>query len=392
MDTNLVGSSSGALTVTTDKFNCLYGGASAWGTAATTQNVMPVAGTLKNFYVKIDTTNPSGKTFAIYKNGVDTAITLTIPNGSTTGNDLSHTVSFVAGDTISVHATGGDGVTSTGIVRWAITATCAANVSMILGGSNAATGTTLPVYMSVSGESLNTAAGSNVEQVIPTNGTISNAYVQLNTAIGAGTNYTFTLVVNGVDSALAFTMNTAVATANDTTHSVSVSAGDRVYWRISTTAVPATKTVFISTQFSPTINGESIHMYGASRAQPTGTTIKYNSLMPVGLTFNATEAPAEVLTQAAVWKKLYIYEQTSIATGSLKYQPQVNGSAAGPSVTISSGQTGNDTSNTVTTSGGDTVSMGVTPTSPTVSLVEWGIVSYIAPPASVNSNFLAFMT
>jgi hypothetical protein len=390
VDTEIGGSSSGALTVATDKFNVLYGAGSAWGTAATTQSVMPVAGTLKNFKILFDTTNTGARTFAVYKNGVDTALTITIAAGAVSGSDLTHSVAFARGDTISIHATGGDGLTSVGVVRWTLIATCAANVSFILASSNAAMGTVFPVYVAAQGQEVDTVAGGNVEVVCPTSGTIWNARVQLNTAIGAGTNLTFTLVKNGVDTALVVVINTAVAIGNDTNagHSVSVVQGDRLYWRVDSSAAPTTKTSFIGAEFDPVTNGESIHMYGGSKAQPTGTTIKYQTISEANAVFNATETGQQVLSQAAVWQKLTVYEQTAIATGSLKYILVKNGSQAlsGPIVTISSGQTGQDNTNTVATASGDTMSMGVIPTSPTVSLVEWGIVSYIAPPVTADQN------
>lgn len=392
MDSNIVGSSIGVLTVATDKFNALYAAAGGWGTALTSQSVMPTAGTLKQFYVKMDTTNPSGKTFAIYKNGVDQALTITIPNGSTSGNDTTHTVTYAAGDTISLHATGGDGTTNVGIVRWTLAATQTTG-SMILSSSNAAMGTVFPVYIAPQGNNSDPTAGTNVEAIIPSAGTIKNAYVTLNSAIASGTDLTFTLFLNGVGQSLAVTLNlvNGLQSFNDTNagHAVTVAAGDKLYWKVTSTVAPASKTAFVSAEFDPTTVGESVHMYGGSKAQPTGTAIKYNTPGESNLSFTTTEANAQVLSQVAVWKNLYVLEQTSIATGSLKYQTQKNASATGPSVTITTGTTGNDTSNTTTTAAGDTISIGVTPTNPTVSLGEWGIVSYIAPAAAATVKQLS---
>jgi hypothetical protein len=387
MDTNIIGSSSGTLTVATDKFNGIYMASSAWGTAITTQNVMPVAGTLKNFYINCDAGPGAGisRTFAIYKNGVDTALTITVSGSGTgagvsTGNDTTHNVAFVAGDTISIHSTATATTTTAGVVRWTLAATCLANTSMILGSSGGNMGTTFPVYVAFQGIE-NETTGSFLEEVLPTVGTIKNAYVQLNNTATAI--MTFTLVQNGVDTSLVVTVGTGSATGNDLNagHAVTAAAGDRFYWRLNAAAA-ASRTAFISVQFSPSVNGESVHLYSGNRAQTTTATRFQTLTNNGGGGFTATEAPNQQLSQAAIWQKLYVYEQPAITTGNYLYQLAVNGVQGSPTVTVSAGQqTGSDTSNTRTISVGGTVSMGVAPiSSPNSASVEWGIVSYIPPP------------
>jgi len=68
---------------------------------------MPVAGTISNFYVTLDGSPGSGNsyTFLVRKNGADTPVTCTISETDTTGSDLTNSVSFAAGDYISIMVT-----------------------------------------------------------------------------------------------------------------------------------------------------------------------------------------------------------------------------------------------------------------------------------------------
>jgi len=71
------------------------------------QQFMPVAGTISNFYVILNGSPGSGNsfTFVVRKNGVDTLVTCTISGTNTTGSDLTNSVSFAAGDYISIMVT-----------------------------------------------------------------------------------------------------------------------------------------------------------------------------------------------------------------------------------------------------------------------------------------------
>ena len=70
------------------------------------EQVMPIATTLSNMRVKNSSVGGSAQTivYTLYKNGSPTTLTCTVATGSTTANDLTHTVTFAAGDTFSVQA------------------------------------------------------------------------------------------------------------------------------------------------------------------------------------------------------------------------------------------------------------------------------------------------
>jgi hypothetical protein len=68
---------------------------------------MPMAGNVSNFYVVLNGSPGSGKsyTFVVRKEGLDTPVTCTISGTDTIGSDLTHSVSFAAGDYISIMVT-----------------------------------------------------------------------------------------------------------------------------------------------------------------------------------------------------------------------------------------------------------------------------------------------
>lgn len=69
-----------------------------------TQHIIPVAGILKNLYVKVETAPGAGNNavFTVRINGVDKTITCTIADTATTGNDVAHSEAIAVGDLVSI--------------------------------------------------------------------------------------------------------------------------------------------------------------------------------------------------------------------------------------------------------------------------------------------------
>ena len=84
------------------------------------QQFMPVAGTVSDFYVILNTVPGSGSsyTFVVLKNGDDTPVTCTISGTDTTGSDLANSVSFYAGDYISIKVTPSEVNPTVTAMRW----------------------------------------------------------------------------------------------------------------------------------------------------------------------------------------------------------------------------------------------------------------------------------
>ncbi len=73
------------------------------------QQVIPVAGTLSNLCVLLNKAPQNGAgnqqiVFTVFKNGVATGVTCTIAENATNATDITHTVSFAVGDTITLES------------------------------------------------------------------------------------------------------------------------------------------------------------------------------------------------------------------------------------------------------------------------------------------------
>lgn len=94
-------------------------------TEANRQIISPVAGTLRNLYVRTISAQPAGGSLVLTVriNGVDTGITITIAAEAAAGtfSDTTHTAAIVAGDLISFSGLNNDGgSTSAGLIQWSI--------------------------------------------------------------------------------------------------------------------------------------------------------------------------------------------------------------------------------------------------------------------------------
>jgi hypothetical protein len=110
----------------------------------------------------------------------------------------------------------------------AASAATAGSAPMIIGGGAASdlyTSATayLPMFMNTY-----SATESEVQQAMPTAGTISNFYVRLTGSPGTGNNYIFTVRKNGSSTTVTCTVSDSTTSCTDTGHSVSFVAGDTI--------------------------------------------------------------------------------------------------------------------------------------------------------------------
>ena len=94
------------------------------------EQITPLAGTFKDFYVELDGTagtgNADGWIFKPRKNGVESGMVVYVLGSATTGNDTSNTFSVVAGDTVDLRNTirGNSANVNNRKVMWGITFEC----------------------------------------------------------------------------------------------------------------------------------------------------------------------------------------------------------------------------------------------------------------------------
>jgi hypothetical protein len=122
--TMIAGNISGNTVTTTSSYSMPGASNNPSSTQANFELGMPIACTAANLYVSQITANAGGvtTTFALQKNGVDTAITGTVTSGSGTGAiavDTTHTASYVKGDLMTLRFVTGSG-TSGQMGGWSI--------------------------------------------------------------------------------------------------------------------------------------------------------------------------------------------------------------------------------------------------------------------------------
>ena len=346
--------------------------------------IVTTPGTISNLRMVLSAAPGAGKTwtFAVRKNGVDTALTVAITGTATTGSDTTNPVTVVAGDVVSFHATPTSNP-SNALARWT-TDFEGTNAGECLVLGNAGGYMSATEYGQVSsGMATTNATETSVQQIVTAPGTLKNLYVKLSAAPGAGKSRTFTIRKNRVDTALAVTVSGTATTGSDTTNPVTVVAGDLLDIMLAFSGAPA-PICYVSTgmTFVPTTDGEAPIMSG-SAAYPTNSVATWVKLASgFGTVAWTSGNPASIQRSGAL--TLYnLYVSLTVAPGAGKSRvfTVYNGTTATAlTCTISgTGTTGNDTTHTAEVADGDTLTLVQTPSgTPANTFVRWGITSYIA--------------
>ncbi len=249
-----------------------------------------VAGTIRNWRCTlvgaITSTPGQSRTFVLRKNGINTALTLTISgSGATDASDLTHSVTVAPGDHLSVLHTATVTPTSTQMYC-RLDFEPADGVSQIYGSGGGSQGldATTRYRPLLSGETgrndFSEAANASLCGV---DGTITDLDVRLSSAPSTGKSRTFNIVKNAVvQDGTGGTVDTTVTIANAATtgtanFSLAIVAGDLLSLQCASSGSPATITSFQnSVVFVPDTSGEQILTLADYHALPTGSTA-YNT-------------------------------------------------------------------------------------------------------------------
>lgn len=244
----LTGTTSSAITAGTTQYEPFMTQAStnSWSSSLTaaTQTPVPHALTLDFLRVKVATAPGSGKNLVIVvlKNGTATALTCTISGTNTTAQDLTHTVSYSAGDTITLQATLDTGGTAFGTIYWSARQDASGAFALIGAVTSASAG-----FYPAMGSIGSAGTSGDTGLIVPCAGTVQSFYVNASASAG-----NFAVYKNAVAQTLT-TGSMGAATGNDTTHSFSVVAGDRILVRNTGTA----RVSSWGMSFLPTTDGQS---------------------------------------------------------------------------------------------------------------------------------------
>lgn len=233
--------------------------------------------------------------------------------------------------------------------------------SLLLRANNVTMGTTGPVYDSLvsSNEAIDTGTEAQHETLVASSGTLKNLRIKLGTAPGAGTSRTFTVRVNGASTSITLTISGTDTTGSDTSNTASVSAGDRIALLGTVTGAVADTRLFSSLEFSGTTANESLMSGGTGVAQLSTTDTEYISLNGLGQQSAAQATAEQLVAVGGTVKNLYIRLDAAPGVGTSRvFTVFKNGSSTALTVTISgTDTTGSDTTNSVSVSAGDKVSL-----------------------------------
>ena len=379
------------------KYNVICG-SGTWNAAeALRQNVFSVAGTLEKLFVELDAAPGAGENnvFTVNKNGVGTALTITIA-GATQVKDsieLAVPVTVAVGDKFSLECVASAGA-RIGYARYGTL--FRGNVS----GESCLL--TLPSlfflgtrYGTIHGQQGTLTPGVAATSIIPTPGTIKNMYVAMDVAPGVGKNYKYTLYKDSgsgfAATSLVVTITDPATTGNDTTHEVTFNAGDLAYIECLPSAAFAGGAVAsIGMTFVPDTDGESL-IVGASANVLSNVATEFSDLMQAPDVWGEIELEhIQTTPEDFILKKFYVGLSAAPGAGdsyTLTVRKELASPASGLEITISDAETtGNDTANEVAVSAEDVLSVQSTYSgTPGTPYAFYSMVGFIAPAAGGGS-------
>lgn len=366
-----------------------YGGinASGWSTAENSQSgLVSTGGVFKNFQVKLGTAPGSGKSwvFTVRKNGVDTALSVSIADTATTSAIDTSEVTFAAGDIIGITSTPTGTPTATGSEKHSIEFIPTTAGQTVLISSTSATNLANGQYTAIQSPKSPDATEFDAQILFPTAGVLKNFYVLLSTAPGAGTSRAFTVRKNASTTGeISVTIADTATTGNNTATELTVAAGDSVAILDTDTGAVAASVARFGLTFIPTTAGEFITCATTDDNLNNAAT-EYQYLTCADSTLSATEADFECLSVSATTvKKIYVKLQADPGTNpdAYTFNLRQNGGATALGVTITADATTGNASADVAVSAGDVLNYEIIPvnTPSATPHTQIGLLLYNAP-------------
>lgn len=267
--------------------------------------------------------------------------------------------------------------------------------TVVFGGDNSSPSTGASTYNRINAvyPSSWTSTESLRSSVVPSAFTLSNFYVELDTAPGAGTSYAFTVIKNGAATSLTATVSDTNTSATSIANSVSFVAGDTVSFQCTPSGTPASNSRQ-SWNFLATMNDLTVPMlsgFGAASASAT----QYTSLgsgHTASTGWSATESDMQIIAPTSgTLSNLRVRFNIAPGSGrSYQYTLMVNGVATALDTTVNgTSTTASDTTHSVNINAGDTLTMRSLPTGTpaTASNISFGVMF---TPTTPGESFFGF--
>lgn len=328
-----------------------------------------VAGEFQVFGVTLSSAPGTGKswTFTFVKNGVDTALTVTISD-SAVHAVISGVVAVSAGDVIAVRRTSTGSPSASGLLAHITTEFHGTAVGVSgYGSADQSVSGTVNCSLFQSGGWTAAVVDWN-RSIVGTGGTLTDLAVTLRAAPGGAASRTFVVYKNGVkQDGTGGTVNTTItitgaATTGSWSGTLTFAAGDQATLQHTDAGTPATSSASIGAAFQATTDGDS--QWGGtvmSNLPTTATTVYAKPQQRDTTAWDAVAADQTVihsgLTSFQI-RTLRVALNALTAANDLTWTLLRNGSAPSgtPSAVIASGTTsGSDTTGTLTIAAGDSV-------------------------------------
>lgn len=320
------------------------------------QNVIGEDITITKFRVFLQTAPGVGKsyTITIRKNGSSVGMPAVTISGTDQDEEWTGSVNFSAGDLLGIEFSPSGTPTAPTNTDWHIEYTTTGQKQLILGSASATMPNGATNYHQPNGDSgtsWSTTVG-DFEHVIPTGGNLTKLRVATpDGSPGSGKSYDFSVRLNNSSDNLTAQISDA-ETTEVTTGTVAVSAGDVYVIKEVPTGTPTARRGSWCITFEPTTNGEMIFGFG-SPAVPSASATNYEQMRGNGNNgWNSSESVRYSRPPAADYKKLYI-KTNDPSPGNRTFTLMDSGSPTALTANVAAGSTtANDTTHTVTHSGG----------------------------------------
>ncbi|MGD0629422.1 MAG: choice-of-anchor D domain-containing protein [Terracidiphilus sp.] len=226
-----------------------------WAASAatgTSYTLMPTTGSFSSLCVNLSTAPGNGAswTWTLYKDGFDTAISVTISGAQTQVCDSIDTAGFVTGDLVALHLTPSAGpAPAATFASWYIVQTPQVpGETILIASQQVANGQ----FLSLSGNSSSSGTELGMGTVIPAAGTVTKFIAEY---LGAGSSVREVLDQNQAPSTVLASLG-ASGTFVEQAANLSVSAGDLL--DINETGITGTSAVYASIVFVPNVAGQFV--------------------------------------------------------------------------------------------------------------------------------------
>jgi len=381
------------------------------GTAGQRRTIIPCDGVLSNLYISLDTAGGSSRawTFVVTKNNVDTTLTCTVTDPATTGSDLTHSVSVVAGDLIEIRVVASNtGINATNLAysmqfSAGVASQCLTGSASHLQGP--ATGATnyIGLWNATSGQAVadfQWAAAQDVthENISPLAGTITSLYIKIITAPGAAKQWVFSIVKNGAEevSSRVTIAGTTATTGSVTGLSIAIVAGDTLSLMAVPTGTPtSTGGLCWGVAFTSTTDGESPMCGSVRNAGFNAANTEY--FVPMGNhAFSNTEARYQDLAPIALTVRALRWSVTAAPTAGKSYtliSRNAGGNGNLSSVIADAATTGSDLVNNDSVALAALFNYALTSqNTPAGTTMRWASVAFITTPVTPTFSTFGVIT